>query len=56
VFDRDLQKNPKNGWAALWPLAGAQGAEEDGRCQGCRGASFKTAWTKADIKLTRAAY
>ena len=55
VFRRDLEKNPKNGWA-LFGLAQALGAQNKSKEQRDTEALFKAAWKEADVTLTRAAF
>jgi tetratricopeptide (TPR) repeat protein len=55
VYRRDLEKNPKNGWAlfGLWQCLKAQGRKRDAAQVE---KEFRSAWKRADIRLARSAF
>ena len=55
VYRRDLEKNPKNGWAlfGLWQCLKTQNRKHDAaRAE----KEFRSAWKRADIRLARSAF
>jgi tetratricopeptide (TPR) repeat protein len=55
VYEADLDKNPRNGWA-LFGLWQAQVAAKQGAKAKQTKVEFEKAWSRADIELTRTAY
>jgi tetratricopeptide (TPR) repeat protein len=55
VYQADLAKHPSNGWAlfGLWKAQVA--AKQNAKAKQTK-AEFETAWSRADIELTRSAY
>jgi tetratricopeptide (TPR) repeat protein len=51
VYREDLRRNPDNGWS-LYGLAKALRARGDTRDAAAADRRFRTAWTRADVKLT----
>ncbi len=55
VYRRDLEKNPRNGWAlfGLWQCLKAQNRKQDAAHAE---KEFRSAWKRADIRLARSAF
>ena len=51
VYREDLARNPGNGWA-LYGLAESLRAQKKSREANAADATFREAWTRADVKLT----
>jgi tetratricopeptide (TPR) repeat protein len=55
VYEADLVKHPRNGWALFGLWQAQLGAKQDAKAKQTK-AKFDQAWTRADIALTRTAF
>jgi tetratricopeptide (TPR) repeat protein len=55
VYEADLDKHPRNGWALFGLWTAQVAAKQDAKAKQTK-LEFEKAWSRADIELTRSAY